>query len=173
MIVGPGGAGKSTLAIRLGEALSLPVVHIDRLFWLSGWRRLATELQVPTLDEHLKGSRWIMEGDHVWTQPYRFAFADTVVFMDVPRGRCLRRVVGRALRHRGRNRPGMADGCPERINWALLLWVWRYQNVERPEVLRHLAALGPEKRVVVLRNDADAEAVLNQARSVWAKSSPT
>ena len=37
LIVGCGGSGKSTLARHLGEKTGLPVVHLDRLWWLPGW----------------------------------------------------------------------------------------------------------------------------------------
>ena len=37
LVLGCPGAGKSTLARSLGEALSLPVVHLDKLWWKSGW----------------------------------------------------------------------------------------------------------------------------------------
>ena len=33
LVLGCPGAGKSTLARSLGEALSLPVVHLDKLWW--------------------------------------------------------------------------------------------------------------------------------------------
>jgi adenylate kinase family enzyme len=32
IVVGPGAAGKSTLAARLGEITRLPVIELDRLF---------------------------------------------------------------------------------------------------------------------------------------------
>jgi len=37
IIVGCGGAGKSTLAVLLGKKLNINVVHLDKLYWLSGW----------------------------------------------------------------------------------------------------------------------------------------
>ena len=37
LILGNGGAGKSTFAADMGRAFSLPVVHLDRLWWLPGW----------------------------------------------------------------------------------------------------------------------------------------
>lgn len=36
VIVGPGAAGKSTLAVSLGELTGLPVVELDKLFWRAG-----------------------------------------------------------------------------------------------------------------------------------------
>jgi adenylate kinase family enzyme len=36
IIAGPGAAGKSTLAARLGEITGLPVIELDKLFWRPG-----------------------------------------------------------------------------------------------------------------------------------------
>jgi len=162
VLVGSGGAGKSTLAIRLGKRLSLPVVHLDEHFWLPGWQRLDVKEQQVVLDRLLDEERWVMDGDHIRTQSQRFSRADTVVFIDYPRYRCLSRVVGRALKHRGRNRPGMNAGCQERVNWALLRWVWRYKVVERPQVLANIEAFSGRTRIVVLRNDGEVERFLKE-----------
>ena len=43
LILGCGGAGKSTLAGQLGEILDLPVIHLDQEYWQPGW--------VPTPDD--------------------------------------------------------------------------------------------------------------------------
>jgi adenylate kinase family enzyme len=37
-IVGPGGTGKTTIALEIGRRLGMPVVHLDRLYWQPGWR---------------------------------------------------------------------------------------------------------------------------------------
>jgi adenylate kinase family enzyme len=37
MLVGSGGASKSTLARELGVRLRLPVYHLDALLWQPGW----------------------------------------------------------------------------------------------------------------------------------------
>ena len=36
-IIGPGGAGKSTLAHQIGAKLGLPVIHLDAHYWHEGW----------------------------------------------------------------------------------------------------------------------------------------
>ncbi|MGI4789951.1 MAG: hypothetical protein ACRYFS_14005 [Janthinobacterium lividum] len=40
-VIGPGGAGKSTLARQMGEKLALPVVHLDVVYWHEGCGLLA------------------------------------------------------------------------------------------------------------------------------------
>ncbi|WP_343388145.1 hypothetical protein [Candidatus Amarobacter glycogenicus] len=37
LIIGSGGAGKSTLARHLGEISGLPVIHLDAEHWRPGW----------------------------------------------------------------------------------------------------------------------------------------
>ena len=37
LIIGSGGAGKSTLALRLAEALKVELVHLDAHYWKPGW----------------------------------------------------------------------------------------------------------------------------------------
>lgn len=33
LVIGSPGSGKTTFSLRLGEALAIPVVHLDRLNW--------------------------------------------------------------------------------------------------------------------------------------------
>ena len=54
MIIGCGGAGKSTLARQLGEVTGLPVVHLDKLFWKSGW----VESSKAEIDEKTQMASW-------------------------------------------------------------------------------------------------------------------
>lgn len=54
LVVGNGGAGKSTLSRRIGSALSLPVVHLDRLWWLNGWEHRTAEEFDSLLEAELK-----------------------------------------------------------------------------------------------------------------------
>lgn len=157
LVIGSGGAGKSTLAVRLGERLGLPVIHLDALYWRPGW--------VPTPPDEWDrrvaalgaGDAWVMDGNYGRTLDARLAACDAVVFLDLPRLLCAWRVVRRALRSYGRSRPDMAPGCPERFSLEFLRWVWDYPRSRRPDVLRKLAALDRGQRVVVLRSAAAVE----------------
>jgi adenylate kinase family enzyme len=159
LVIGSGGAGKSTLARRLGAATGLPVVHLDALHWKPGWTPTPPDEWRRVVGEAAAGDRWIMDGNYGGTMDVRLAACDTVVFLDLPRVTCLRRAVGRALRHRGgRTRPDMAPDCPERLSLEFLRWIWEYPRTRRPGVLAKLDRAAREgKRVVILRSDAEVE----------------
>jgi adenylate kinase family enzyme len=164
IVIGSGGAGKSTLAARLGRATGLPVLHLDAHYWRPGWVATPDAEWDAKVAELAAARAWIMDGNYGRTMDQRLATCDTVVFLDLPRTLCLARVLRRWLRYRGRTRPDMNSGCPEQITWEFVRWVWRYPLDQRPGVLRRLAALGPGKRVVHLRSRREAERFLAGVR---------
>ena len=71
LILGCGGAGKSTLARTLGERTGLPVVHLDQGWWLPGWRNPPEEVFDRWLEEQLEKESWIMDGNYLRTLELR------------------------------------------------------------------------------------------------------
>ena len=157
LVIGSGGSGKSTLARRIGERTGLPVIHLDALYWRPGWVEAPPDEWTGTVAALLEGDRWVMDGNYGRTLEQRLRACDTVVFLDLPRLVCAWRVLARAVRYRGRSRPNMAPGCPERMTWEFLRWVWWYPRRSRPGVLRKLAALDGGQTVIVLRSGAQVE----------------
>lgn len=140
LVIGPCGAGKSTLAVELGERLGLPVHHIDQLHWHAGWIEGSAEELRARLDAIIAGERWIIDGNYGGTMAKRLARADTVVYLDYPVSLCLRRLLGRLRTYRGRTRPDMTDGCPERFDLAFFLYVLRWNQGPRLRTEERLAA---------------------------------
>lgn len=60
ILIGSGGAGKSTLAKKLGHILDLPVYHLDAFFWKEGWVPSTKKEFMMTLDQLLSEESWIM-----------------------------------------------------------------------------------------------------------------
>jgi adenylate kinase family enzyme len=157
-IIGPGGAGKSTLARRLGERLGLPVIHLDAEFWRPGWVETPPDEWAGRVRELASGERWITDGNYGGTMEIRMAAADTIVFLDFPRRICLWRVLKRQLRYRGRSRPDMTEGCPERLSPEFVRWIWEYPRTRRPGVLARTRTAGAHARHVILRSPREVEA---------------
>lgn len=117
MIIGCGGSGKSTLATRLGEKLSLPVHHLDRLFWQWGWKELPKDEWRKTQEKLCAEPEWIIDGNYAGTMDVRFVAADTIIYLDVSTLTCLLGAIKRFVCFYGRTRPDMTEGCPERLEW--------------------------------------------------------
>lgn len=165
VIVGSGGSGKSTLAVQAGLALGVEVTHLDSLFWKPGWVRISAAEQEAIVREVVSRASWIIDGDHLRTQAIRFATADTILFLDFPRGICVWRTMKRFLQYLGKSRIGMAAGCPERLNWVLLRWVWRYPQDNRAQVLENIRRYGADCRIVTLRSPQEVRQFLDAVPS--------
>lgn len=161
LVLGSSGAGKSTFATRLGERTGLPVVHLDRMWWRPGWVESTDAEFDAALAGVLAQHAWILDGNYGRTLRTRLAVADTAVLLDVPRLVCLARVVRRRFRFGRGGRPSIAPGCPERITWEFVRWIWTYPSRRRGEVLGLLAEFERRGgRAAVLRSDAEVEAFL-------------
>lgn len=151
LIIGCGGAGKSTLARQLGEKTGLPVVHLDKLFWHPGWVESTKDEIDAKIMEELGKPRWIMDGNYNRTLPMRLQKCDTVIYLDFSRFACLFGVLKRVLTTYGTVRPDMAEGCPERFDLDFIKWVWNFNKTKRERYYRLLnEAEGIEK--IVLKN---------------------
>ena len=153
LVIGSGGAGKSTLATELGARLGLPVVHLDALYWHAGWVETPAAEWRAVVTELVTRDAWVMDGNYGGTLDLRLPACDTVVLLDLPRVVCLWRVLRRWLRYAGRTRPDMAPGCPEQLTWEFVRWVaWDYPLRRRPAMRRRLADVAPGTQVIVLRS---------------------
>ena len=91
VILGRGGAGKSTVARRLGEAFGLPVIELDKHFWQPGLVPLPKDQWVKVQEELTNQACWVMDGDlgPYDVLPVRLSAADTVLLLDFPMWLCL------------------------------------------------------------------------------------
>ncbi len=152
VILGRGGAGKSTAARRLGEATGLPVVELDKHFWQPGLVPTPRGRWIEIQRTLVGGDRWIMDGDlgRYDDLTVRLKAADTVLVLDFGLLLCLRR----ALR-RSRERA--------EFWWWLASWRWR----ERPKILKAIAEHASHAQVMTFSSPEELE-LFFAARSVRA-----
>jgi adenylate kinase family enzyme len=148
VILGRGGAGKSTLASRLGAATGLPVFELDKYFWPEDLTAIPKDRWAMIQRRLVSEPAWILDGD---LGPYdvlevRLAAADTVIVLDFPVWRC----AWRALRR-------------SRENIAFWRWMIGYRHSSLPLVTAAIAEHSSHADIRVLRNPRDVEKLLAQA----------
>ena len=135
LIIGCGGAGKSHLARRLADVSGLPLIHLDAEYWQPGWVEPGKAQWRERVRGLSQGRRWIIDGNYGGTLEQRLADADTVFFLDLPTLTCLYGVFERLIRYRGRTRPDITPGCPERIEWEFLVYILKFRRKSRTHIL--------------------------------------
>ena len=154
IVVGCQGSGKTSLALKLGRKLALPVVHGDVLYFLPGWKPSdKADFRVRVADA-IAGEHWIVDGSFSELAfDLTLARADTLVVIERPRWLCLWRVAWRSAFHRDRTRPDLPAGCPELFDWNLMRDVWRYNTDRRLIIETERLQYGPHVPVVRLSRD--------------------
>jgi adenylate kinase family enzyme len=157
VVIGSCGAGKSTFSRRLHNITNLELIHLDKHYWEPNWSEPAKDEWKQKVAELVQGDSWIIDGNYGGTMELRIAACDTVIFLDLPRFICLRRVLQRIAFYKKNGRPDMADGCDERFDWEFIKYVWRFQKDKIPQIESRLEKFGDSKKIVRLRSNRDIE----------------
>lgn len=160
LVIGSGGAGKSTFAKRLGEILKINVIHMDQQYWLPGWVEPPKPAWAARVDALCNRAAWIMDGNYSGTLERRLVACDAVVFLDLPPLICLWRVFKRLVKYHNTTRPDMGEGCRERFSFQFLLWVWSYRRRTRPKIVQLLKQHEGKIQIIWLRSSEEVEKYL-------------
>ena len=163
VILGNAGSGKSTLARALGQQLSLPVVHLDKLFWEPGWVEPDAGQFRERVREAIATDAWVCEGNYARrTFDLRLPRADLIIWLDTPRIICFNRVIRRSVMNRPR--ADIPAGCSEKLDrefLTFLKFVWNFDRGYRPGIEAVRLAIAPQIPVVHLRGAGQIEAFLH------------
>lgn len=160
VVVGTSGAGKSTLARRISATLDLPYVELDALFHGPAWTcRVEFEADVAAFAAR---GHWVTEYQYSGVRPLLLDRADLMVWLDLPRGRQLLRVVRRTVGRR-RRREELWNGNVEASLWRLftdrdhiIRWAWRTRG-QAAELVGAARATRPDLPVVRLRSQRQVD----------------
>ena len=123
-IIGYSGAGKSTLARALGERYACPVLHLDALHFLPGWKERGDGGALSLLLPRLQEKSWVIDGNY-----------GSLAYWD--------------RRNRGQVRGSMAPGCMEKFDLEFLLWIlWNGRRKRLRNRYRQVAQAYPHKFTV-------------------------
>ncbi len=152
VLLGCAGAGKSTLAHRLGEATGAPVICLDAI-WGPGWGPAEVPQFRQLMIEAHAADAWISDGNFAAASfDIRLPRADLVIWLDRPRLICAWRAATRVFR------PGEAHRLADLPK--VLRFIAGFDQINRPRIEAARAAHGPDVPVIRLRDDAEIAALL-------------
>jgi adenylate kinase family enzyme len=160
LVAGISGAGKTTIAIKIEKRLGLPRYELDALCHGPEW------VKRPEFEEDVGRfvveSRWVCEDQyHNYIGDLLWGYADTVVWLDLPRRTVIWRVLRRSL-WRVTTRQRLWND--NRETWRAMFfssthparWAWTQHHRRRQETVERIAR-HPQVTVVCLTSALEAK----------------
>ncbi len=164
VVIGPLGAGKSTLALKIGRLLGIPVHHLDWLYWGDSWTPTPPAEWQALLDRIVAGESWIIDGNFTSSLPQRLAAADIVIYLDISPLTSTIRATRRRMLHRWRPAPGVPGGPRPMFDAQLFRWIWTFPRRNRRYLLEQLGQPSVADKTIILRNPRDVRRFVRSLR---------
>ncbi len=159
MIIGLNGSGKSTFANKLGKMLNREVIHLDSVFYKSGWQLAHTNRDEwkQKVRELASKQKWIIDGHYHSTLNLRMPAADTIIFFNFNKLVCLLRVCKRA---RNKAQPfDKPEGNFNRLSWNLIK---KLVIFPKKKILNMLDQYKNTKKIFIVKNDKEVGELLEK-----------
>lgn len=142
LVIGSPGAGKTYFSKKLAQILSLPLIHMDNLYWNEKKESITREELINKLNPYLKQDKWIIDGNYHHTLELRLKYATDVFFLNLSRKECIQGILERV------------DQKRDDIPWIetkedaeeLIKWTESYEERTKDE---EIALLNKNKHIVV------------------------
>ncbi len=163
LVIGSAGSGKSTFSKSLGEITNIPVIHLDKEYWLPNWTRPDIEMWKKRVETLTMGKSWIIDGNYGSTLDLRLKRADLVIFLDYKRFVCIKGVIKRSLNKKEHKRIDQASGCTEKFDLDFIKWVWKFPKEYRPEIIKTLDE-HPNVEKIIFKNRKESKKFLESLK---------
>lgn len=121
VIVGNSGSGKTWLATKLAATASVPVVHLDELFWRpGGFDKKRPPAETASLVQSARiGTGWVVEGVFGELAAEFLADADVLVWLDLDWAACEARLLARGAESKAHMARAQSEaGLAKLLDWA-------------------------------------------------------
>lgn len=153
MLFGIPGSGKSTFALKLSRILHLPLFHLDKYFFLEGWKERDYDEFLDIQSELVKQEYWIIDGNATRSLEMRYRRADMILYFNFNRVLCLYRIFKRLI-HKHPHLSDRADGCTEKVRRRLITYLWGFPKRVKPQI-EHLREKYPETTFYEIRSEKE------------------
>ncbi|WP_418722375.1 adenylate kinase [Enorma sp.] len=155
LVVGCPGAGRSTFARKLHDALDLPLVYLDML-WHKPDQTTATREEFDVeLDAVLRQNRWIIDGNYARTLKRRLERAETVFLFDLSAEECLAGAAAR-IGHPREDLPWIE----RKLDAEFAEYIRRFPTDQLPQLLATLDTRPHDTSLVTFRSREEADAYI-------------
>lgn len=177
VIQGATGAGKTTLADRLGEALGLGVMHLDNIRHEHGWDSVdwpeMRERMEAFVASHPEG--WVSEGNYSRVNDVTLSRCDTLISLDVPWRVSFVRLFKRTMVRAIDQKPLYNDNGPHESfrgsflsRQSILLWSITNHQKRKRRTLEAFVRAAPGTRLIRLKTSREVEALVATAKALGA-----
>ncbi len=167
-IIGCPGSGKTYMTKQLQSILNIPIYHLDQYYFYPNWQKVELEKFLKSHKDICDTSQWIIDGQALVSLRYRLEKADCVIFLDIPRIKCLISVIKRTVTNIGRPAPGSPAGCIQYIFslefLKFLHSIWSF-NKTRPIILDMINFFQNKKQIYIIKSRNDVVKILNKFRN--------
>ena len=156
IVIGCPGSGKSTVSRALHNKTSIPMYHLDMMYWNADKTTAEKSVFLERLSTVLKKDEWIIDGNYGSTMELRMAACDTVIFLDYPLDVCLDGIKER----RGKPRSDM-PWIETEEDEEFIEFIKNYNEQQKPKVLELLEKYS-DKNIVIFKSREQANEFLLQ-----------
>ena len=159
LVIGCPGAGNTYFSKQLSNILSLPLIHMDNLYWHKDKTSIGLDELKAKLKPYLEQEEWIIDGNYHQTLEMRLPYATDVFFLDVPRNVCIQGIIDRI------------DQPRDDIPWVetkedadeLIAWIKDYDSRTKSEE-KALLEKNKHLRVYILKSRHEMDEYLNKLK---------
>lgn len=158
LIIGPSGAGKTTLSEYMSIKLGIPVIHLDKEYWLPNWERRDLASWKEIINTFVLKDSWIIEGNYYQTLDERLKRCDLVIYLRPNPYLCVSSIRKRVYLTKTKkiDRIDLAKGCLEnKVDKNLTKWSFNYNKQYAP-IIDNIMAKYSNVKVVTFKNRKDA-----------------
>lgn len=165
MVIGIYGSGKTAFSIKLNNILNLNLIHLDPLFYKTDGSTQTTNQWERLINDLINKENWIIDGNYPSTIKLRLQRADTIIFLDLPRYKCLWNITKRVFKHYFRLGPiesiiNPSIGFLFRTYWRVI----RMNKKRKDKYYRDLRQLN-EQNLFIFKSQKQSQIFLNNLKS--------
>jgi adenylate kinase family enzyme len=161
-ILGLTASGKTTLAKKISQKTSVPVFHLDEIFWKQPGGIKQEQFVSELVSLLNNNTQWIIEGSmpRSKTLPLRIQEASIIILYDLPWWITLYRHIKRYFQYRNKPRPHMAGNYIQKypLTFKEINHLIHYPYKDLYKIIDEL---GADKKIFIIKNTRDEQLVLD------------